>query len=217
MATLEAYILMAFKDGGRRLEKQYSTLFNFIHKNGTTNATLIPLDDIKNEVERIKSDHIKAEIKIKHLRANDVTVESPSLLQQVKDARTDKITAEYRLRERALEVESLKEALKIANGTIDSMKSSYTNKESERVARLRKQLKEYIVPAKQRQNLIENEELKTQVLGLTAHVKDLKEQLRQAEGSRSLQNSTDDQSEHKDMPLKLEDMMMQKDSAIFWK
>ena len=100
MATLEAYILMAFKDGGRRLEKQYSTLFNFIHKNGTTNATLIPLDDIKNEVERIKSDHIKAEIKIKHLRANDVTVESPSLLQQVKDARTDKITAEYRLRER---------------------------------------------------------------------------------------------------------------------
>ena len=34
MATLEAYILMAFKDGGRRLEKQYSPLFNFIHKNG---------------------------------------------------------------------------------------------------------------------------------------------------------------------------------------
>ena len=43
MATLEAYILMAFKDGGRRLEKQYSTLFNFIHKNGTTNATMLML------------------------------------------------------------------------------------------------------------------------------------------------------------------------------
>ena len=105
---------------------------------------MIPLDDIKNEVERIKSDHIKAEIQIKHLRANDASVESPSLLQQVKDARTDKITAEYRLQERELEIESLKEALKIANGTIDSMKSSNANKDSERVVRLRKQLKEYI-------------------------------------------------------------------------
>ena len=97
-----------------------------------------------------------------------MTVESPSLLQQVKDARTDKITAEYRLRE-TLEVESLNEALKIANGTIDSMKSSYTNKESEQVARLRKQLKEGVNRTSEAEkSLIENEELKTQVLGLTA-------------------------------------------------
>ena len=116
-----------------------------------------------------------------------------------------------------MEVESLNS--EIANGTIDSMKSSYTNKESERVARLRKQLKEYVNRTSEAEkSLIENEELKTQVLGLTAHVKDLKEQLQQAEGPRqSLQNSTDDQSEHKDMPLKLEDMMMQKDSAIYAK
>ena len=88
-----------------------------------------------------------------------------------------------------MEVESLKEALKNANGTIDSMKSSYTNKEFRTCTRLRKQLKEY--GSYQRSGDKDNRKrgVKTQVLGLTAHVQDLKEQLRQGEGSRqSLQN-----------------------------
>ena len=84
--------MMAFKMGVVAWKSNIAPCLTLSIKMAT-NATLIPLDDIKNEVERIKSDHIKAEIKIKHLRANDVTVESPSLLQQVKDARTDKITA----------------------------------------------------------------------------------------------------------------------------
>ena len=43
---------------------------------------------------------VKAEIKIQNLRSGNIGKESPSLLKQVKDARTDKITAEYRLKEK---------------------------------------------------------------------------------------------------------------------
>ena len=139
----------------------------------------------------------------------------------MKDARTDKITAEYRLKEKALEIESLTKALHISNETIENMKKNHSKKESERVLRLRKQLKESIVRANEAETkVIENDDLKTEILGLKSHIHDLQQRfsiIGDGTSSKTADNVVNSKShiQNPDQPLTMEDMMLRSDSSSY--
>ena len=68
--------------------------------------------------------------------------DSNSLMNQLKDSRTQKISAEFKVEKQKSEIQALKEALRVANEKADTIASKAAEKEEMRASRLRKQLKD---------------------------------------------------------------------------
>jgi chromosome segregation ATPase len=144
ISTLEAHILAGLSGGANRLEEQYKAILEVAGGGDGDIAGLPHVDALKHEIQRIRNRKTKFELDMKvqrntkHYQMND----SKSLMNQLKDVRTQRISAQFKVEKQETEIRTLKEALRGANEKAETIASRAAEKEEKRVFRLRKQLKE---------------------------------------------------------------------------
>ena len=146
LSTLEAYIMSSLNSGANRLESQYRKIVDFVGAEADAHKMIPELDRLKTEIQAIRNRKAKCEMQLKVNKQNNHG-ESVSLLSELKEARTQKITAQFKVEKQTLEIESLRKALASANETIHHLESNALDREEGRVARLRQQLKEALQKA----------------------------------------------------------------------